>query len=130
MPVAERLVLAHERKFSQSADFADFFQLFFLVLLLKPVLKFKVTVKMILDGALADRCDKDDFLDSARDCLLDDILDNRLINHGEHLFWLGLGSRQKTRSHAGNRNNRFSNRHISVSFVHYSRKWRAGEIEI
>ena len=51
-------------------------------LLLKPVLKLIVRIKMILDGLFAASCDQYDFSDAGCNSFLNHVLDNRSVIHG------------------------------------------------
>src|ERR1700724_3750747 len=53
-------------------------------------------VEMIFDSVLASPCNDNDVLDSRCHAFLDHILNERLINDGEHLFRLRFGGRQKS----------------------------------
>ncbi len=73
--------------------FARFFEL---------MLQFVGGVEMILDGALVAAGDKNHFGDARRIGLFDRILNERLVDHGHHLFRSGFGRGQKTRAETGN----------------------------
>ena len=62
------------------------------------MLKLERAVEMVDDRALAAAGDHDDLLDSARDRLLNAVLDRRLVDERQHLFWLRLGDREEARA--------------------------------
>jgi hypothetical protein len=53
---------------------------------------------VIFDGALVLTGDDDDLLDARRRGLFDDVLNDGLIDDGQHLLGLGLGRRQEARA--------------------------------
>ena len=53
---------------------------------------------MVGDGVFAAPRDDDNLVDATRDRLLDDDLNQRDIDDGEHLFGDGLGGGQEARS--------------------------------
>ena len=57
------------------------------------------------------RGDDDDLLDARRDRLFDRVLDDRLVDEGQHLLGLRLGRRQEASSPAGGRKDSFANAH-------------------
>ena len=50
---------------------------------------------MILDHALVAAGDEDEMLDAGVAGLVDHVLDQRPVDHGQHLFRHGLGGRQE-----------------------------------
>src|SRR5579863_1142299 len=67
-------------------------------------------VEMVLDDAFVAAGDEDEMLDPGFARLLDDMLEHRPIDDGEHFLGHGLGRRQESGSKAGDRKNRFANR--------------------
>jgi hypothetical protein len=51
---------------------------------------------VVFDGILAFAGDDDDVLDARSDAFFNYVLNLRLVDDGEHLFWLRFGGRQKT----------------------------------
>ena len=58
-------------------------------------------VEMILDRHLAAAGDHDEMLDSGRARLLDRVLDDRLVDHGQHLLRHRLGGGKEAGAEAG-----------------------------
>ena len=56
---------------------------------------------MVLDGVLAAAGDDDDAGEARGHRLLDDVLDDRLVDEGQHLLGLGLGGGQEAGAEAG-----------------------------
>ena len=70
---------------------------------------------------------EDDFFDSTGNRFLDDVLDDRFVDNGEHFFWLSLGRGEESSSHAGDGNNAFANFHTCPHCsVKTGRKKRSG----
>ena len=72
------------------------------------VLECRRRVKMILDGAFPMTADDQNFLDTACQGFLHNILDGRLIDNGQHLLRCCFRRRKKSCSISCCRNNRFS----------------------
>ena len=72
------------------------------------VLECRRGVKMILDGAFPMTADDQNFLDTACQGFLHNILDGRLIDNGQHLLRCRFCRRKKSCSISCCRNNRFS----------------------
>ena len=65
------------------------------------LLEFELPIEMILDRRLAAAGHEDEMLDARLARLLDDHLDHRPVDDGEHLLRHRLGRRQKSCSKAG-----------------------------
>src|SRR5690606_10519406 len=63
---------------------------------------------MVLQGRLATAGDEDELLDAGRARLLDRVLDERLVDHRQHLLGHRLGRREKARAKAADRKDRFA----------------------
>ena len=96
--VTERLRLSDECECGKPADPRDLLELAALAALCKPVLKFEIPIEVVLDRALPNRGDEDDLCDARSHGLFDDVLDDRLIDDGEHLLRLRLRRRQESRA--------------------------------
>jgi hypothetical protein len=70
-------------------------------------------IEVVLDGRLAAPGDEDELLDSGRACLFDSILDQGLIDHGQHLLGQGLGRREKSGAEAAHGKDRLAQRALS-----------------
>ncbi len=79
-----------------------------LALALQLAFQLVVLVEVVLDRALAAAGDKDQFLDAGLDRLFRRILDQRLVDHGQHFLGIGLGCRQKTGTETRYRKNRLA----------------------
>src|SRR3569623_1053295 len=75
---------------------------------LELVFHLVVLIEVILDGALAATGDEDQFGDAGGDGLLGRVLDQRLVDDGQHLFGVGLSDGQKARAHTGHGENGFA----------------------
>ena len=64
---------------------------------------------MVFDRVLAATGDDDDVLNSGGDALLDDVLHQGLVHHGQHFLGLRLGGGEKSSAKPGRRQNRFAN---------------------
>ena len=65
---------------------------------------------MILQRALAASGDEDDLLDPRLQCLFDGVLDEGLVDDGQHLLWHSLGSRQEAGAQTRDREDGFTQR--------------------
>jgi hypothetical protein len=57
---------------------------------------------MVLDGPFGTACDEHQRISAGRQRFVHRILDERLIDDGQHFFRTGLGDRKKSRAAAGN----------------------------
>ena len=90
---------------------------------LQRVLEFVGRIEMVLDDALVAAGDEDEMLDARLARLVDDVLQDRPVDDGQHFLRHGLGGRQKAGAEARDGENRFSDR-----FVHgFSVPWDAAE---
>jgi hypothetical protein len=96
---ASRVTGQHTAHLAQQLGFA---------LGLEQLLEFLVGIEVILDGALGSTGDEHQALGARSERLLDRILDQRLIDHRQHLFRAGLGGRQEARTAPGDREYRCS----------------------
>jgi tetratricopeptide (TPR) repeat protein len=67
-------------------------------------------VEMVGDDMFAAPRNEDELFDPGLAGLFHGILDDRLVDHGQHFLGDGLGGGQKTGAHSGNRKNGFSDR--------------------
>ena len=63
---------------------------------------------MVFDDVLAAAGDEDELLDPGFPGLLDRVLDDRLVDHRQHLLGHGLGGGQEAGAHAGDGKNGFA----------------------
>ena len=81
-----------------------------LAALAQQVLERTVGLEVVQQLGLAGRGNDDGVVDLLGvEGLLDDILDDGLVEHRQHLFGRALGARQKTRAKTGNGKNGFGN---------------------
>ena len=76
-------------------DFQQFY-LFVLVAVTKRPVQFELDIEMIFNRAFIAARHKDKVLYPSGTSLIDNVLDDRTIHHGQHLFGDRLGGRQKT----------------------------------
>src|SRR5207248_9685721 len=84
------------------------------------VLELELAIEMILDDPLIAPGDKDEMLDPGRARLVDHVLDQRPVDHRQHLLGHGLCGRQKPGAQTGDREYRFAN------CFHQPTRWRNG----
>src|SRR6185369_4534257 len=83
-------------------------ELLLLAAMLERVLELEGMVEMILDRGLVATGHENELLDASGLRLLDGILDQRLIDDGEHFLRHGLCRRQKPGPEAAHRENRLA----------------------
>ena len=71
-------------------------------------LELELAVEMVLDHALVAAGDEDEMLDAGLARLVDHVLDQRPVDHGQHLLGHRLGGGKEARAEAGDRKNRFA----------------------
>ena len=71
-------------------------------------LEFELAVEMVLDHALVAAGDEDEMLDAGLARLVDDVLDQRPVDHRQHLLRHGLGRGQEAGSQPGHGENGFA----------------------
>jgi hypothetical protein len=81
---------------AQAVDLCEDAQQVVLAPLAQVVLQLERPIEVVHDGSLAAAGDHDHLLDTARDRLLDPVLDRRLVDEGQHLLGLRLGDRQES----------------------------------
>src|SRR5439155_740830 len=111
---AQRLLLPQVRDGRQLGDRLDLCQLLHLAAIVQVVLQLEGGVEVVLDRALAAAGDDDDLLQPRRHRLLDDVLDGRLVDEGQHLLGLGLGRGQEPRAETGRGEDAFADAHGSL----------------
>ena len=119
----ELLLLADVRHLGQVADRPDLPEHLDVALLLEQVLELVGEVEVVLDRPLLAGGDDDDLLDPGRDGLLDRVLDDRLVDEGQHLLGLGLGGREETSAPTGGGEDSLANAHRTSG----RRVWRSGQ---
>ena len=92
---------------------------------LEGILEFVGIIEMILDDALVAAGDEDEMLDPRLARLVDDILEDRPVDDGQHLLRDRLGRRQKSRPEASDGQNGFANGFVhGCSVPRWMRGWR------
>ena len=119
MAETQRLLLPRERH--RAADrqaFQQAVELFGLLAGLQERLELIGMVEMVFDDVLAATGDEDELLDAGFFGLFDGILDDRFVDHGQHLFGNRLRCRQKAGSHAGDGKYCFANGLGNLAMCH------------
>ena len=75
----------------------------------QQVFQLEADVEMIFDGGLAAAGDDDDVLNAGMDRLFHAVLDDGLVDDGQHLLGLRLGGGQKSGAQPGGGENGFAN---------------------
>ena len=88
---------------------------------LQRVLELVGDVEMVLDDRLVAAGDEDEMLDARLARLVDDMLEHRPVDDGQHFLRHRLGGGQETRAEAGDRQNGFAD-----WFVHVCSSCRSG----
>ena len=115
VPEAERLLLA--RKAGRAGDrqiLSHEFERRVLLPLQQRHLQFELPVEMVLDDALVAPGDENEMFDAGFARLVDDVLNQRPVDHWQHFLGHRLGGRQKAGAEAGDRKDRFAD-----WFVHF-----------
>ena len=73
------------------------------------MLELELAVEMVLDDALVAAGDEDEMLDAGLARLVDHVLDQRPVDHRQHLLRHGLGRRQEPGAQSGDGKNGFAN---------------------
>ena len=76
--------------------------------------EFEHAVEMILDHALVAAGDEDEMFDAGLPGLVDHILDQRLVDDGQHFLRHRLGGGQDAGAEAGDRENGFADFHGNI----------------
>ncbi len=76
-----------------------------LALRLQHSLQFGIAIEMIFNSPLGTACNKYKRLGARRQRFVDRVLNQRLVDDGQHLFRAGLGDGKKARAASGNGEN-------------------------
>ncbi len=88
----ERLLLTREARGAGAGQvLRQELEIGFSLALAQRHLELERTIEMILDDTLVASGDKDEMLDAGLPCLVDDVLDHRPVDDGQHLLGHGLG---------------------------------------
>ena len=80
-----------------------------LALAFKKTFQLRRRIEMVFDRVLAPARDDDDVVDPGSDAFLDHVLNQWLINHGQHFLGLRLGCGQESSAKPGGRQDGFPN---------------------
>ena len=78
--------------------------------LVQGVLQLELAIEVVLDDRLVAAGDEDEMLDAGLARLVDDVLDQRPVDHRQHFLRHGFGGGQKSGAEAGDREDSFANR--------------------
>ena len=115
---AERRLLAGERAIARRGEVAEQrLQLLDFAAPSQRVLKLVGDVEMILDHRLVAAGDENEMLDAGRHRLVDDVLQDRPVDHRQHLLRHAFGGGQEAGAETGDRQDGFADclRHLSGS---------------
>ncbi len=101
MTEAEWLALTHVGDVDHVGDLANLLEQVELAALLKKAFELDVDVEMIFDGVLATSGHDDDVLDAGLDGLFDAILNDGLVDEGQHFLRLCFGGGKESRAEPG-----------------------------
>src|SRR5712691_2320811 len=111
MTKAERLLLTGEARLAGAGQAAlELIDLGLLAAGGERLLKLDLLVEVILDHPLVAAGDEDEVLDTGGHRLVDHMLDQRPVDHRQHLLGHRLGGRKEAGPEAGDRENGFANR--------------------
>ena len=96
-----RLLAREARGAGLGQDAVELVELPRLLALGKRLLELGLCVEVILDHALVAPGDEDEVLDAGRARLVDDVLDHRPVDDGQHLLGHGLGGGKEARAEPG-----------------------------
>ena len=108
---ALRLLLAEEEHIRHVRDLADDPRVVRLAVQDQPLLEVGGVIEIVFDRAFAAVGDDQDLLDAGGDRFLDDVLDDGLVNQGQHLLGDALRVGQQSRPESCGRNDGFSDFH-------------------
>ena len=87
-----------------------------LAALRQRVVELELDVEMVFDDRLVAAGDEDEMLDAGLARLIDDILDDRPVDDGQHFLGNGLGGREEPRAETGDRENCLANSLHAVNY--------------
>jgi len=100
--------------------FAKHRQFFGLASLVQDRFQFELLVEMVFDHAFVPASDEDEMLDARFACLVNDMLDQRTVDHRQHFFRHRLCGWQKTRAKPCHGKDGFSNRFVHDGRLYHS----------
>jgi hypothetical protein len=111
---AERLLLPHRHQAHHAGDLLHLRGQLRLAARRQRVLELVRVIEVVLDRALAAAVDQHDLLDAGGDRLLDDELDRRRVDDGQHLLGDGLGGGQEAGAQTGGGDHGLANARLRV----------------
>ena len=120
---AERFFLANVGDVHHVGDVADDLEQVGLAALLEHFLEFVADVEVVFDGLLAASGDDDDLVAAGSHGLFDAVLNDRLVDDGQHFFGLSFGCGQEAGAEAGGGEDGFANFHGHGSLVLALMSW-------
>ena len=102
------LLLPDVENVGQIGGAAHLGQFLFLAGLDQAGLQLGIVVEVIIHGRFGTVGHDEDIFDPGSHGFLDDVLNDRLVHHGEHLFGHGLGGGQHTGAQSGGGNDCFA----------------------
>src|SRR5262249_38735370 len=107
----QRLALTDEVDGGEVGERLDLFQRFRLATFFELELELDVAIEVVFEASLAPAADHEDVVDAGAHCLLDYVLDGRLVHHRQHLLRLRLRRRKEPRAEPRSRDHRLANFH-------------------
>ena len=104
----ERFALADIREVDHVGDLADLFELLAFAARLEKRFELHRHVKMVFDRVLAAPGHEQDVVDARGHRFFDAVLNDRLIDDRQHLFWLRLGGWQEAGTETSGGENGFA----------------------
>src|SRR6476620_6115275 len=125
---AERKLLAREAGGARSRQVAgERFEIVVALALGERVLELELAVEVVLDYTLVAAGDEDEMLDAGLARLVDHVLDQRPVDHRQHLLRHGLGRGQESGAQSGHGENGFADRsHVGAGTLMGTRIWERG----
>jgi hypothetical protein len=116
MAEAERLLLAREAGLAGGRKIGlELCELLFLAAPLERRVELELLVEMVLDRAFVAPRHEDEVLDAGRARLVDHVLDDRPVDHRQHLLRDRLGGRQEPGAETGDGKHGFADRLHGIS---------------
>ena len=90
---AQRFLLPRVAEVHHAADFAHQFRQIGFAFPFQETFQFRRRIEVVFDGVLSPAGHDNDVVNAGGDAFLDDVLDQRLVDHRQHFFWLRFGGR-------------------------------------
>ena len=112
MAKSQGLLLAYRNDINKVGDMVQLLSHYLLFFHLQNSIKFKIVIKMILNGGFSCTGYQDNLFNTGSDNLFHDILNGGPVHNGKHLFGNGFSSGQKPGPQSCHRNDCFPYFHI------------------